>query len=61
MGWSVFSFSGLSFIMMSGYLIAITPIIRVVLWLPSLLMWFAEPGGYNFLKWLAPGFYVEVG
>ena len=60
MGWSVFSFSGLSFLMMSGYLIAITPIVRAILWLPSLVMWFADPGGYSFLKWLAPGFYAEI-
>ena len=59
MGWSVFSLSGLGFIMMSGYLIVFSPMIRAVLWLPSLIMWFNDPGAYSFMMWLAPGFYVE--
>ena len=59
MGWSVFSLSGLGFIMMTGYLIAITPIVRAILWLPSLIMWYIDPSGYSFMKWLAPGFFVE--
>jgi hypothetical protein len=61
MGWSVFSFSGLGFIMMSGYLIAFSPMIRAVLWLPSLIMWFNDPGAYSFMMWLAPGFYASTG
>ena len=61
MGWSVFSFSGLGFIMMSGYLIVFSPMIRAVLWLPSLIMWFNDPGAYSFMMWLAPGFYVSTG
>jgi len=60
-GWSIFSFAGLSFIMMSGYLIVLTPMIRSLLWLPSLIMWFNDPSGYSFMKWLAPGFYVSIG
>ena len=59
MGWSVFSLSGLGFIMLSGYLIALTPLIRAVLWLPSLIMWYVDPNGYSFMMWLAPGFYAE--
>ena len=59
MGWSVFSLAGLSFIMQSGYLIVISPIIKLFLWLPSLIMWFNDPGMYSFLMWLAPGFFVE--
>ncbi len=58
-GWSVFSLSGLGFIMLSGYLIALTPLIRAVLWLPSLIMWNIDPNGYSFIMWLAPGFYAE--
>tara|TARA_Y100000294_G_scaffold25416_1_gene21617 strand:+ start:851 stop:1156 length:306 start_codon:yes stop_codon:yes gene_type:complete len=59
MGWSVFSLSGLGFIVMSGYLIVFTPMIRAILWLPSLIMWLIDPNGYGFMMWLAPGFYVE--
>lgn len=60
MGWSVFSLAGLSFIMQSGYLIVISPIIKSLLWLPSLIMWFNDPGMYSFWMWLAPGFFVEM-
>lgn len=60
MGWSVFSLAGLSFIMLSGYLIVISPIIKLFLWLPSLIMWFNNPGMYSFLMWLAPGFFAEM-
>ena len=60
-GWSIFSLSGLSFLMFSGYQILITPIIKTFLWLPSLIMWFYEPGIYSFWMWLAPGFFAESG
>ena len=60
MGWSVFSLAGLSFLMYTGYLIVITPIITTFLWLPSLIMWFNDPGMYSFLMWLGPGFFAEV-
>ncbi len=59
MGLSVFSLSGLGFIMMTGYLITIAPVIRAIFWLPSLIMWNVDPSGYSFLMWLAPGFFVE--
>ena len=60
MGWSMFSLTGLGFLMYTGYLIVITPIITTFLWLPSLIMWFNEPGMYSFWLWLAPGFFAEV-
>jgi hypothetical protein len=60
MGWSMFSLAGLSFLMYTGYLIVITPIITTFLWLPSLIMWFNDPGMYSFWMWLAPGFFAEV-
>lgn len=59
MGWSIFSLTGLGFILMSGYLIVISPMIKVAFWLPSLIMWFVDPNGYSFLMWLAPGFFAE--
>ena len=61
MGWSIFSFAGLGLIMFTGYMIVITPMIRAIFWLPSLVMWLIEPGGYSFLRWLAPGFYTAIG
>ena len=61
MGWGMFSLSGLSVLMFTGYLIVVTPIIRAFLWLPSLIMWFNEPGLYSFWRWLAPGFFTEAG
>ena len=61
MGWSIFSFAGLGLIMFTGYLIVITPMIRAIFWLPSLVMWLIEPGGYSFLRWIAPGFYTAIG
>jgi|TARA_R110000803_G_C11699749_1_gene285272 hypothetical protein len=61
MGWGMFSLSGLSFLMLSGYLIVVMPIIKTFLWLPSLIMWFNEPGLYSFWMWLAPGFFAEAG
>ena len=60
MGWSMFSLAGLGFLMYTGYLIAITPIITTFLWLPSLIMWFNDPGINSFWMWLAPGFFPEV-
>ena len=60
MGWSIFSFAGLSLIMLTGYLIAIAPTIRAFLWLPSLLMWHNDPGMYSFWMWLAPGFFAQM-
>ena len=60
MGWSMFSLAGLSFLMYTGQLIVITPIITTFLWLPSLIMWFNDPGMYSFWMWLAPGFFAEV-
>ena len=51
MGWSVFSISGLGFIMMSGYLIVFSPMIRAVLWLPSLIMWFWPMSSARWCEW----------
>ena len=60
MGWQIFSINGLMMLLMAGWLIFITPIIRSIIWLPSLLMWLYSDGGqtYSFFKWLAPGFYI---
>ena len=60
-GWDIFSLSGLMAILFSCYLIFITPLIKVILWLLLLIMWLYDPNGYSFLKWLAPGFYVSIG
>ena len=62
MGWQIFSINGLMMLLMAGWLIFITPIIRSIIWLPSLLMWLYSDGGqtYSFFKWLAPGFYINV-
>ena len=61
-GWKIFSLSGLTALLYAGYLIIVTPVIRGILWLPSLIMWFYIDAGqyYSFFKWLAPGFYVSV-
>ena len=63
MGWYIFSLSGLIALLYAGFLIIITPVIRGIIWLPSLVMWFYTDGGqyYSFFKWLAPGFYIQVG
>lgn len=55
----IFSFSGLIVILYSSYLIIVAPIVRAIIWLPSLIIWFYTDGGqtYSFFKWLAPGFY----
>jgi hypothetical protein len=45
LGWSIFSFNGLVALFTMGFLIAIMPMIRALLWLPSLIMWFMEPKG----------------
>ena len=62
MGWQIFSINGLMALLLAGWLIFITPIIRSIIWLPSLLMWLYSDGGqsYSFFKWLAPGFYIQV-
>jgi len=62
MGWQIFSINGLMMLLMAGWLIFITPIIRSIIWLPSLLMWLYSDGGqsYSFFKWLAPGFYIQI-
>ena len=60
MGWSVFSFTGLIFLIMTAFFIVVYPMIRSIFWLPSLIMWFNDPSGYSFMKWLAPGFYVSI-
>ena len=62
MGWQIFSINGLMMLLMAGWLIFITPIIRSFIWLPSLLMWLYTDGGqnYSFFKWLAPGFYIGI-
>ena len=62
MGWQIFSINGLMMLLMAGWLIFITPIIRSIIWLPSLLMWLYSDGGqtYRFFKWLAPGFYINI-
>ena len=62
MGWQIFSIHGLMMLLMAGWLIFITPIIRSIIWLPSLLMWLYSDGGqtYSFFKWLAPGFYIDI-
>ena len=62
MGWQIFSINGLMMLLMAGWLIFITPIIRSIIWLPSLLMWLYSDGGqtYSFFKWLAPGFYINI-
>ena len=34
--------------------------VRAVLWAPSLVTWwYANPPGYSFGQWLAPGLYIE--
>jgi hypothetical protein len=38
----------------------VSTVLRTVLWGPSLVAWYAEPRGYSFGRWLAPGFYTEV-
>ena len=58
LGWSIFSFNGLVALFTMGFLIAIMPMIRALLWLPSFIMWFMEPKGQSFLMWLAPGFFI---
>ena len=62
MGWQIFSINGLMALLLAGWLIFITPIIRSIIWLPSLLMWLYSDGGqtYSFFKWLAPGFYIQI-
>ena len=60
MGWGIFSISGLLAIMITGYLIVISPVIRAFIWLPSLIIWFNDPNSYNFWQWLAPGFFVST-
>ena len=62
MGWQIFSINGLMALLLAGWLIFITPIIRSIIWLPSLLMWLYSDGGqtYSFFKWLAPGFYINI-
>jgi hypothetical protein len=34
--------------------------VRMVLWLPSLLIWFLTPNSTSFGMWLAPGLYTET-
>ena len=62
LGWQIFSISGLLALLIAGWYIFITPIIRSFIWLPSLIMWFYTDGGqnYSFFKWLAPGFYINI-
>jgi len=62
LGWQIFSISGLLALLIAGWYIFITPIIRSFIWLPSLIMWFYTDGGqnYSFFKWLAPGFYIDI-
>ena len=62
LGWQIFSLTGLMMLLTAGWLIFITPIIRSFLWLPSLVMWFYADGGqtYSFVRWLAPGFYIDI-
>ena len=52
MGWQIFSINGLMALLLAGWLIFITPIIRSIIWLPSLLMWLYSDGGqtYSFFK-----------
>ena len=33
--------------------------LRMIDWLPALILWFLSPGYYSFGMWLAPGFYVS--
>ena len=63
MGWHIFSLSGLIALLFAGYLIVVTPVIRGIIWLPSLVIWFYTDAGqhYSFFRWLAPGFYTQVG
>ena len=61
LGWGIFSLSGISAIFMMGFLVFINPLIRGILWLPSLIMWFNNPGSYTFWMWLAPGFFISSG
>ena len=62
MGWTIFSMNGLMALLLAGWLIFITPIIRSIIWLPSLVIWLYSDGGqtYSFFKWLAPGFYINI-
>ena len=59
LGWGIFSLSGIKAIFVMGFLIFITPLIRGIFWLPSLIMWFNNPGSYSFWMWLAPRFYIS--
>ena len=34
--------------------------VRLVLWGPSLVAWYADSNGYPFGMWLAPGLYAEL-
>ena len=61
MGWHIFSLSGLIALLFAGFLIVVTPVIRGIIWLPSLVMWFNSPESYSFWMWLAPGFYISAG
>ena len=34
--------------------------LRIILWLPEILLWCADHNGYSFVKWLAPGLSIAV-
>ena len=59
-GWAIFSFSGVSAIVISLGTLVVSTILRVLFWLPSLIIWLYGDQD-NFWLWLAPGFFVSVG
>lgn len=35
-------------------------VLRALLWLPSLLVWYVSDNPYSFWEWLAPGLFVQI-
>ena len=60
MGWNLVSVAGVVVLLTIGFSIAIEPIFRFVLWLPSLGYW-AYASDESFWHWLAPGFFTSFG
>jgi hypothetical protein len=48
------AFSGFTQILLAGL---VSQIVRTLLWLPSLVIWYFSESSVSFGQWLAPGFY----
>lgn len=51
------AFSGFLQILLAGL---ISQIVRTLLWLPSLVIWYFSETSVSFGQWLAPGFYSVI-